>query len=326
MPSGVLLALFAYALYSCCDAIIKGLGHGISVYEIAFFTTLFSLIPAMLTTPKGENWLTFWRLKNPLLVHLRAISGMIGNICIIYAFVSIQLAEAYAVAFLAPIFVVALSVVVLKETVSWQRMALLGASFIGVLIVVRPGFRELYPGHLAALGAAICGGATTVLLRRVARYETRVGLIGVASCYILAFNLIMMLIYGMSVPTLEELGWLLTIGALGGTSNILFIAATRSTPASQIAPGQYSQIAWAIVFGAVFFEEFPDAISYAGLVVVVIAGILNVLSTRTGIRIFSRHSPGGAGPATLRESELPLLADTGLEAPIAGAVEATVGK
>ena len=51
MPSGVLFAFFAYALYSCCDAIIKGLGEGLSVYEIAFFTTLFSLIPAMLTTP-----------------------------------------------------------------------------------------------------------------------------------------------------------------------------------------------------------------------------------------------------------------------------------
>ena len=41
MPPGVLFAFSAYALYSCCDAIIKGLGHGLSVYEIAFFTTLF---------------------------------------------------------------------------------------------------------------------------------------------------------------------------------------------------------------------------------------------------------------------------------------------
>src|SRR5437868_2695580 len=110
MPPGVLFALSAYALYSCCDAIVKGLGSGLSVYEIAFFTTLFSLLPALFTTPKGENWLTFWKLKHPLLLNLRGISGMVGNLAIIYAFVSIPLAEAYSLAFLAPIFIVFISV------------------------------------------------------------------------------------------------------------------------------------------------------------------------------------------------------------------------
>src|SRR5689334_17243845 len=115
MPSGVLFAFLSYALYSCCDAIIKGLGSGLSVYEIAFFTTLFSLIPAILMTPKGESWLTFWKAKNPLLLHLRAVSGTIGNLCIIYAFTTIDLAEAYSIAFLAPIFIVIISVLVLGE-------------------------------------------------------------------------------------------------------------------------------------------------------------------------------------------------------------------
>ena len=110
MPPGVLFALCAYALYSCCDAIVKGLGSGLSVYEIAFFTTLFSLLPALFMTPKGESWLTFWKLRNPLLLHLRGLSGVIGNLCIIFAFVSIPLAEAYSLAFLAPIFIVFISV------------------------------------------------------------------------------------------------------------------------------------------------------------------------------------------------------------------------
>jgi hypothetical protein len=86
------------------------------------------------------------------------------------------------------------------------------------------------------------------------------------------------------------------IGALGGTGNIVFIAATRRAPVSQIAPAQYSQIAWAIVFGAMFFGEYPDAIAYCGLVVVAMGGILNVMSDETRIRIFSRLSL--FGPAT----------------------------
>lgn len=330
MPPGVLFAFSAYALYSCCDAIIKGLGHGLSVYEIAFFTTLFSLVPVFLTTPRNENWLYFWKLKNPWLVHLRGLSGVLGNACIIYAFVSIPLAEAYSIAFLAPIFIVLISVMILKESVTPQRWLILAGSFIGVLIVVRPGFRELHPGHIAALVAAFAGAVTTTVLRRVANQETRVSLIGMASLYILVVNGTLMIVtQQVHWPTWTELGWLLVIGALGGTGNMLFIAATRAVQASQIAPLQYSQIFWAILFGAVFYKEYPDAVGVAGLFVIVVAGILNVVSGDTKLRIFSRNAPAGAGPSTLREAERAAqmqAPDTPLEDPIAGAAEATASK
>ena len=321
MHPGVLLAVCAYALYSCTDAIIKGFGSGLSVFEIAFFTTLFSLIPAIFATPKGENWFMFWKAKNPLLLHLRGISGVIGNLCIIYAFVSIPLAEAYSIAFLAPIFIVVLSVIFLHESVSWRRWGLLAASFAGVLIVVQPGFRDLHWGHLTALFSAVCGAITTAVLRRIAKEETRASLIGVATAYILVVDGALMLITGQVRPlTWEHWVALLTIGGVGGTSNLLFIAATRAIPASHIAPIQYSQILWAIIFGAVFYREYPQYIAYFGLLVIVVAGILNVLYGGAPVRVFSRLSPAGAGPATIQERE---AADAVLEAPIAGATEAS---
>ncbi|MEO6395180.1 MAG: DMT family transporter [Devosia sp.] len=303
MPPGVLFAFGAYTLYSCCDAIVKALGAGLSVYEIAFFSTLFSLIPALFTTPKGENWLSFWRTKNPLLVNMRGVSGLVGNACIIYAFTSIDLTEVYSIAFLAPVFIVLISVAFLKESVSPQRWLLLAASFGGVLLVVQPGFRQLELGHLAALVAALCGGVTTSVLRRVAGEETRVSLIGTVSLYILVFNAVAMLLTG-SVQQLNwnQLAWLLTIGGLGGTANLLFIAATRRSPASRIAPLQYSQLLWALLFGALIYEEYPSVIAYAGLGVIVVAGILNVLSGETRIRVFSRNSPAGVGPAAIEET------------------------
>lgn len=325
MPPGVLFAFSAYALYSCCDAIIKGLGAGLSVFEIAFFTTLFSLVPVFLNTPKGENWLFFWRLKNPGLVHLRGLSGVIGNAAIIYAFVSIPLAEAYSLAFLAPIFIVLIAVFVLKETVSLPRWLILAASFVGVLIVVRPGFRELHPGHIAAIVAASAGAVTTTVLRRVAKEETRVSLVGIASLYILVVNGTMMLVtQSMQWLNWTQLAWLLLIGALGGSGNMLFIAATRAVQASQIAPLQYSQIFWAILFGTLFYGEYPDAVGIVGLFIIVVAGILNVVSGDARLRIFSRNAPAGAGPSTLREAERAAAMrapDTPLEDPIAGAAE-----
>ncbi len=307
MPAGVAFSLVAYLLYSCCDAIIKGFGTNLSVFEIAFWTALFSFLPAIFTKPKDERWSHFWHVRHPFLVNLRSISGVIGNLCVIYAFTHIPLAETYSIAFLAPIFIVFLSSLILKEEVTWQRWLFLGASFCGVLLVVRPGFRELQLGHLAALGAAFMGGITTTVLRKIAPVEKRVSLLGIPLGYVVIVNGVLM-IPEFNLPSLQEFALLLTIGGLGGTGNLLFIAAMRRAPASQIAPAQYSQIAWAIIFGAIFFHEYPDLVAYCGLVVVAVGGILNVMSDETRIRIFSRLSV--FGPATaISEVSSPLGED-----------------
>ncbi|WP_423067586.1 DMT family transporter [Devosia sp. CN2-171] len=309
MPVGVAFSLLAYLLYSCCDAIIKGFGTSLTVFEIAFWTALFSFLPAIFTKPKGEHWRQLHHMRHPWLVHLRSVTGVIGNLCIIYAFTHIPLAEAYSIAFLAPIFVVALSRMFLHEDVTWQRWFFLGASFLGVLLVVRPGFRELQLGHLLALGAALMGGITTTTLRKVAPVEKRVSLLGFPLGYIVIVNGILML-PTFHWPTPEEFALLLAIGGLGGTGNIVFIAATRRSPVSQIAPAQYSQILWAIIFGFIFFHEYPDAIAYCGLVVVAFGGILNVMSDETRIRIFSRLSV--FGPASAAAEISPPLGDDAL--------------
>lgn len=310
MPVGVAFSLFAYLLYSCCDAIIKGFGTNLTVFEIAFWTALFSFLPAIFTKPKGEHWRQMHHMRHPWLVNFRSITGVIGNLCIIYAFTHIPLAEAYSIAFLAPIFVVALSRMFLHEEVTWQRWFFLGASFLGVLLVVRPGFRELQLGHLMALGAALMGGITTTTLRKVAPVEKRVSLLGLPLGYIVIINGILML-PTFQWPSAEEFAMLLLIGGLGGTGNIVFIAATRRSPVSQIAPAQYSQILWAIIFGAIFFHEYPDAIAYCGLVVVAFGGILNVMSDETRIRVFSRLSV--FGPASAAAEISPPLGDDALK-------------
>ena len=121
---------------------------------------------------------------------------------------------------------------------------------------------------ITSLGAM--GGIATTTLRKVAPVEKRVSLLGLPLGYVVVINSILMVVAGFHWPTVEEFAFLILIGALGGTGNILFITATRTAPVSLIAPAQYSQIAWAIVFGAVFYAEYPDAVAYCGLVVVAI--------------------------------------------------------
>ena len=78
MPVGVILAFLAYASFSVADALIKATGPAMSVFEIAFFTTSFSIIPAMLTK-RGERWRDIYKLHHPWLVHLRCATAITGT-------------------------------------------------------------------------------------------------------------------------------------------------------------------------------------------------------------------------------------------------------
>ena len=71
MPVGVIYAIVAYSVYSCGDAVIKGFGQSLSVFEIGFFIATFSLIPALFVKPKAERWRDSFQLRHPRLVHLR---------------------------------------------------------------------------------------------------------------------------------------------------------------------------------------------------------------------------------------------------------------
>ncbi len=281
MPVGVLLAFLAYASFSVADALIKIMGTAVSVFEIAFFTTSFSIIPAMLTKG-GERWRDIYKLRHPWLVHLRCATAISSTACVMYAFTHIPFADVYAIGFLTPIGVTMLGVLVLKEHVAIHRWLLLLISFMGVLLVIRPGVRELEMGHLAIFCSVFLGAVTTIVLRYVAPRERRVSLVGLQVLYSALINGVLML-PTFTVPTWEQFAVFICIGLMGGTGGLLLISATRRSPANVVAPVQYSQLIWAIVFGAAFFGEYPDYVAVIGLFIVLAAGLANVLTEKLKI-------------------------------------------
>lgn len=282
MPVGVILAFLAYAVFSVSDALIKATGPAMSVFEIAFFTTSFSIIPAMLTK-RGERWRDIYKLHHPYLVHLRCATAISGTACVMFAFTHIPFADVYAIGFTTPLFVTLLSVLLLREFVAVHRWVLLLISFLGVVLVIRPGLRELELGHYVMMIAAMLGAVTTTVLRHVAPKERKVSLVGLQVFYSAIFNGILM-VPTFIIPTLEQLVILLGIGVLGGIGGLLLIQASKVTPANLIAPVQYSQLIWAILFGAMFFGEYPDWVAIVGMLIVVGAGLMNVLSEKRPIR------------------------------------------
>ena len=284
MTNGIVLALAAYATFSFGDACIKALGGQLSIFEIGFFSTLFAGFFLLFARPRQERWRDFLRMQRPWLVQARALSGLGAGLLGIAAFTSIPFAEAYALIFLSPFFVTLLSVVVLKEAVSGWRWATVFAGFLGVLLVVRPGFRALEPGHLAAVGVALMIATSVILLRLLSGREKRTSILAVMVCYALVFNGVAALATGAGVPGWAQLRLLLFAGGFAAAGQTLLMLATSFAPANRVGPTQYTQIAWATAIGAFAFGEYPDAVAILGLAIVAGAGLLMLVSEPSRLR------------------------------------------
>ena len=285
VQSGVLLALLSYAVYAWADAIIKGLGHSLSIYEIGVAYTVISLIPMLLAKPAHERLRDTFSFHHRWLMPAIMLLRVTSSVSVTYAFVAIPLAEAYCIIFLIPVFIAILSVVVLKEHVGVERWLLILVSFAGVLLVVRPGFRALEPGHVAAL---ICAGAdagAAVLTRLVSRDERRISLFVAPTLCSMALYSVMLAIAGFKVPSLVELAMLVACGLCCGVAYVLYVTAFATARASRVAPMLYSQIIWALVLGAAFFNEVPDALALVGLAVIVVAGVWTVFAGEAHTRV-----------------------------------------
>jgi drug/metabolite transporter (DMT)-like permease len=233
-------------------------------------------------------------------VHLRSFTGVASAVLITISFTTIPFAETYSLVFLMPLFITVMSVLLLKEKVDPVRWAMMALGFVGVMLVVRPGFRELELGHLTALLCAVFGALTTMILRVIAPTEKRVSLIALPALYVIVINAVLMA-PTFVMPTPLQFGLLAACGGMIGIGHILLIAATRNAPASQVAPIQYVQIVWAIALGAFFYSEYPDFIAYIGLAVVVLSGLVNVFIDGARARIagrFAEYRAQRPGPPT----------------------------
>ncbi|TIS02483.1 MAG: DMT family transporter, partial [Mesorhizobium sp.] len=229
------------------------------------------------TRPADERWRDFWRTSRPWAVQARAWAGIASGVLSVYAFTTIPLAEVYALIFLAPLFVTILSTLILREKVGPWRWLAVVAGFAGVMLVVRPGFRQLHLAHLAAFAIAFLAATSVILMRSLAQQEKRTTMLGVLVGYGLLFNGLGVAATSFTLPDGRQLIWLVMAGAFTAGGQLLQLLAAKYAPANRIAPTHYSQIVWAVVLGSLFFQEDPDLLTLAGLAVLGASGLLTMV-------------------------------------------------
>lgn len=268
---GIGIALLAFSIFASHDALIKSV-EGIPSFQVVFFVVLFSFVPftLFLAVDRTERSL---RPQLPGLVALRCLFTSVGLLSVFYAFQNLPLAEVYSLLFSAPILITLLAIPILGERVKLIRWIAILMGMAGVIVVLQPGSSSLSIHHLAALAAACCIACTSIVTRKIGAREHSVTLVLYPMLTNIFVSGVLMSTSYVPVPG-ETLAKLALIGMLSVVGQTLMIQAYRISEAQFVAPMQYSQMLWALVFGAYVFGEEVSQTTLMGSAIIVLSGLL----------------------------------------------------
>lgn len=272
---GIACKLLATVLFAVLFAAIRWLGPDFPIGEMVFFrgglgalvvviAGLFTGGPALLKT-------------NNIRSHaLRSSAGTIAMFCNFAAYTLLPLANATAIGFAAPLFVVVMAAFILSERVHIYRWSAVIIGFLGVIVIAGPEAslsRSALYGALFALGGAGLQGAAMVLIRRMSAYEHS---ITIAFYFMLTSTIVSLLTlwFGWQIPTASETAVLLLAGISGGLGQIFLSFSYRYSEASVLAPFDYAAMIWAVILGYLIFGELPAPQVWVGGAVVISSGLL----------------------------------------------------
>jgi drug/metabolite transporter (DMT)-like permease len=270
---GIAYRLAAMLCVACMAAGVRWTGHrGVPVFEIVFFRNAFAFAPLGLYIWRTTGW-TVLKTERPFAHLHRSAAGLLGMICSFSALQHLPLTEATAFTFAAPLFMTALSALMLREYVGPHRWGAVVVGFIGVLIMVRPE-----PGHMNlagvafALTAAVGSALAMVQIRQIATTEKGPTIVFYFTLAGTVVGLVGSLFHWVT-PDPLTLAVLIVGGVIGGVAQLFLTEAIRVAPVGVVAPFDYSQLIWAAMLGYLIWGELPRAATLAGAAVVAASGL-----------------------------------------------------
>lgn len=277
--AGVFFAFASFAAFSFSDASVKLIDGALSPIESAFFGAVVGLAAVPFLMRRADRVSDMVRTSNRALWFLRFLASPVAVIGSVTAFTHLSMAEAFALIFLMPAFVTIMSVIFLKERVGIRRWSAVAVGFAGVLVILRPGFRELSVGHLGAVLAGLCGAVSVISFRAAGPTEKRISLFGAGALgAILVCGLAM--VPSFRWPNAHEWMLLAGYGLLAALGNVLLMMAAMKAPATHIGPTQYSQMLWAILLGYLLFGNAIDGWVLTGIILIIGSGVLTLFRER----------------------------------------------
>lgn len=274
--------LAATACFAGMNAIIRGLSHTIAPPEIAFFRSLFGLfILAPFIWWYGRDSIRTDRFR------LHATRGVVHAVSMVIFFTGLSmmpLAATSALEFAAPIMATTIAILFLGEAVRTRRLVALAVGYIGVLIVVRPGFVELSLGQGLVLISVAMWAACQLMIRELSKTESAF----TQGFYMVLFFTPITLAAAVPFwtwPQPQTLLVLFGLAVIATSGTWLYGEAFRRAEMSAILPLESTKLIWATMFGWVFFMEEPEPFTLiGGAVIFAAAAYITVRETQLGRR------------------------------------------
>ena len=274
--AGIGLMLLSIFMFSFGDALGKFLVATYSVGQLLWLRACAALI--VLLPMIWRHRAAFIQLERPWLQFLRVMLSTLDVAAFFLATVYLPLADVITYYLASPIFVTALSPIVLREHVGWRRWSAVGIGFCGVLIALRPSSQLASWPALIALGGSLSFALLMLITRSLRRTPD---IVLASSQFAGSFTLGALLSpFGWVTPSVGSIGLFAAAGCISVAALLCVNRSLKLAPASVVVPYQYSMIVWAIMFGIVVFGDVPSLPTTVGAAIIIGAGLYIFLRER----------------------------------------------
>ncbi|HDV5525765.1 TPA: DMT family transporter [Vibrio cholerae] len=250
---------------SLSDVAVKMLQGEVVPFQYMFLRQLFTFAliwPVWRKQPKVLR-----QLHDPKVTLIRAHLVLLGAGCMVVAISYLPLATANAVFYAAPLLMLPLSILFLKERPSRGKVIATVTGFLGVLIVLRPS--QFHWAALFALGTACSLALFNLLARTIPERQPVVTTLMWTTLFSLPISGLLAAAYWQPL-SLSQWLWIAASSGLILLYNGLAVAAYQKAPASQIALAEYSGLIFVAAFGAFWFAEMLDALTWLGIGMIIL--------------------------------------------------------
>lgn len=306
---GILCLCVGLCLFSIQDVIIKHLSLSLPVHQIVFMRGLVAL-PLMFIYVHYDSGFATFRTTRPWLHAIRALTMFGSYIAYYLALPVVPLTTAVALFFTAPLFITALAVPMLGESVGWRRWLGLAVGFGGMLVILRPGIADIEPAALLAIVAALTYALAQLMGRKLGATDSASVMSFYMGFVFVYMGGLMGLVFGSgefahgdspawdallgawAAPGAFEIALITTIGVTSAIGFVLLTQAYRIGEANKVAPFEYTMMIWATLFGFMFFGTIPDGYTLLGAGLIAASGIYVLHRERkTKVKRRTRRKP-----------------------------------
>ena len=249
-------------------ALVKTLNGGVPAAQSAFLRYILGLV---FLFPIWRQLMAMRLSRNQLgLFGLRGAVHAIGVAFWFFAMSRIPIAEVTAMNYLTPVFVTILAVFFLNERLAIRRLLAIAAAILGTLLILRPGFRELDPGHIAMLGTAAMFSVSYMIAKVVSDQVDAKIVVAMLSVTV-PVGLFPLALMDWVRPSFLQLFILFGVALFATAGHYTMTRAFAAAPISVTQPVTFLQLVWSVLIGAMFFAEPPDSFVIAGGAVIISA-------------------------------------------------------